>query len=139
MRTGKLLSVITILAIIASGCVAPAAPGDADEEPVAVDSIDILILESFPVQVHAVLRGTTRDGCIMIDDVDVTRQGNAFELAIVSSRLDNARCSDERQPFEENVPLDVYGLPAGTYTVIAGELRETFELAVDNVPQEPPS
>jgi inhibitor of cysteine peptidase len=132
MTVLKALLRLAILALIASGCATATAPEDSDE--VRVESIDILILESFPVQVRAVLRGTTRDGCIVIDDVDATREGNAFELTIVSSRLDNARCSDERQPFEENVPLDVHGLPAGAYTVTTGELHATFELAVDNAP-----
>ncbi len=128
------MSIIAILAIIASGCAGPATSGDADEVLVEVDGIDILILESFPVQIRAVLQGTTRDGCVDIDDIVVTREGNTFELAVISSRLDNARCTSERQPFRENVPLDVYGLPVGTYTVTVGEVRATFELAVDNVP-----
>jgi len=135
MKVLKAIPGFVILALIVSGCASAAAPEDLDE--IRVESIEILILESFPVQIRAVLRGTTRDGCVVIDDVDVMRNGQTFELTIASSRLDNARCTSERQPFEENVPLDVFGLPAGTYTVRAGEARATFELAVDNIPQQP--
>ena len=137
MKTKMVLLIIALLAIMVSGCTGPTSPGDQDDAEVRVDSIDILTLESFPVQIQAVLKGTLRDGCVQIDDVTVTREGNTFKLALVTSRLENARCTDERQPFEQNVPLDVVGLPAGTYTVNAGDVSATFELAVDNTLEQP--
>lgn len=124
---------LTILLTFVIAC-QPAAP--VDETQVRVDSIEILILESFPVQVHANLSGSTRDGCVVIDDVAVVREGNAFELRVQASRLDNARCDGQRQPFEQSVALDVFGLRAGTYTVSVDEVSEMFELVIDNVPQE---
>jgi hypothetical protein len=42
-------------------------------------------------------------------------------------------------PFTETVPLDVASLPAGTYTVMAGGLTETFNLTVDNNSQTTPN
>ncbi len=133
MKLRALFLMIVSLAIIVTGCTGPASPDGQDESEVRVDSIELLALESFPVQIHAVLKGTLRDGCVQIDDVTVTREGNTFTLALVTSRLENARCTSERQPFEQNVPLDVFGLPAGTYSVITGDVSATFELAVDNV------
>ena len=130
MKTKILILMITALAV---AC-APATPAaSVDEAVVRVDGIELLILESFPVQVHAVLRGTIRSGCVVIDEVSATRDGNTFDLAINTAQLENARCTDERQPFEQSVALDVFGLPAGAYTVQAGDVSETFELAVDNI------
>jgi len=36
-------------------------------------------------------------------------------------------------PFEEIIPLEVYGLPAGTYTVNVNGVQGTFDLEVDNI------
>jgi len=36
-------------------------------------------------------------------------------------------------PFEEIIPLEVYGLPAGTYTVDVNGVQATFDLEVDNI------
>jgi len=36
-------------------------------------------------------------------------------------------------PFEETIPLEVYGLPAGTYTVEVNGAQGTFDLEMDNI------
>jgi inhibitor of cysteine peptidase len=36
-------------------------------------------------------------------------------------------------PFEEVIPLKVYGLPAGTYTVEVNGVQGTFGLEIDNI------
>jgi len=36
-------------------------------------------------------------------------------------------------PFEETIPLEVYGLPAGTYTVEVNGVQGTFDLEMDNI------
>ena len=47
-------------------------------------------------------------------------------------------CTEALVPYEQAVPLDVAGLPAGVYTVTVNGVSDTFELAVDNVlPTEP--
>jgi hypothetical protein len=43
-------------------------------------------------------------------------------------------CTLELVPFEQTIDLDVYGLPAGVYTVDVNGVTDTFELMVDNVP-----
>jgi len=105
-----------------------------------VGSIDILILESFPVQVNVVARGGFPNGvCIAIDQVLQERDGNTFRVTITTVQSADVVCTDEVVPFEEVISLDVYGLPAGTYTVDVNGVTGTFELAVDNVPPEEPT
>ena len=36
-------------------------------------------------------------------------------------------------PFEEVIPLEVYGLPAETYTVEVNGVQGTFDLEIDNI------
>ena len=99
----------------------------------AVDSIDVQILESFPVQVSVVARGHLPDGCTAIGQVEAHRSGNAVDVTVATTRPADALCTQALVPFEEVIPLDVTGLPGGTYTVNINGVSADFELAVDNV------
>jgi inhibitor of cysteine peptidase len=98
-----------------------------------VESIEILIAASFPVQVFAVLRGYLGDGCTKISGV--TARGplaNRFHIEITTERPAGALCTLALVPFEHNVPLDVHGLPKGDYEAIAGGIGASFTLRQDN-------
>ena len=98
-----------------------------------VDTIDILIMESFPVQVRVVIRGNLTDGCTRLDPAQVTRSDNTFHIELTTRRPVAGECTEALVPYEENVSLDVAGLPAGEYTVEANGVTGIFTLAVDNV------
>jgi hypothetical protein len=104
----------------------------------AVEAVDVLILESFPVQVNVVARGNLPDGCTTISDATQERDGNTFRVMITTVRPVDAMCTEALVLFEKVIALDVYGLPAGVYTVDVNGVTAPFELAVDNVlPEEP--
>jgi hypothetical protein len=108
--------------------------GPVIEGEARVQSLDILILESFPVQVMALVSGSLADGCTTISEADVAFDGSTYAIVMKTVRPQDMACTDALVQFEERVSLNVLGLPAGAYTVNAGELTRTFELAVDNVP-----
>ena len=97
-----------------------------------VDEIDILILESFPVQINVIARGNLPDPCTEISEVLREREGDTFFITIKTYRSPGF-CIQVLAPFEEIIPLDVYGLPAGTYTVDVNGVQGTFDLEVDNI------
>jgi inhibitor of cysteine peptidase len=97
-----------------------------------VNDIKILLLESFPVQIHAVTRGEHPDSCTKVDKVVTRREGDTFFVTITTSRPADAMCAQVMTPFEEIVVLDVVGLKAGVYTVDVNGVRGTFELQMDN-------
>jgi len=103
-----------------------------------IETIEIAILESFPVQIRAVLRGTVPDACTEIDSIAEQREGNTFTLVVRTRRPAEALCAQVLTPYETTTGLDVLGLPAGIYTVVAGEASASFELAVDNSLQDEP-
>lgn len=111
----------------------PSAGGGA----VFVEEVDVLILESFPVQARVLIQGNLSDGCTEIEEISAMREegANVFDVRIVTSRDPDLMCTQALVPFEETIDLEVYGLSAGVYTVIVHEVKTTFELAVDNVPQ----
>lgn len=103
----------------------------------SVAEIDILILESFPVQVMIVTSGSLPDGCTTISHTEQANlDNNQIMLEVFTQRPADATCTDALVPFEENFSLDVYGLPAGDYTVDVNGITGTFNLAIDNLLQD---
>jgi inhibitor of cysteine peptidase len=132
-RYNSLVALIPLLAFSVVAC----SPG-VESAKASVESIEILILESFPVQIHVVARGHLPDDCTEIGEITRERQGNTFSVTITTARPANVACAEMLVSFEEVISLDVLGLPAGTYTVDVNGVRDSFQLAVDNVPPEEP-
>lgn len=114
-------------------------PGEYDDDKFTyatkakVEGLSINLMESFPVQVSVNLSGFVRDGCTEIHDIIAEREGDTFKIVIITRRpTGDIACTMAIVPFEEKVKLDIEGLSAGTYQVVAGELTETFTLDVDN-------
>lgn len=101
-----------------------------------VENIQIMTLESFPVQVQVIAEGYLPDGCTEIDKMKTEREGNVFNINISTKRPTDAVCTQAIESFTETIPLDVQGLKAGNYTVNVNGVTGFFELAVDNVLQE---
>ena len=98
----------------------------------SVDEIEILILESFPFQINVTASGNLPDPCTEISEVLQKKEGNTFFITIKTYRSPGF-CIQVLAPFEEIIPLEVYGLPAGTYIVNVNGVQGTFDLEVDNI------
>lgn len=97
-----------------------------------VNSIEIMLLESFPVQINVCARGEHPDSCTKVDEITTAREGNTFVVTINAFRPADAMCAQVITPYEEVVALDVVGLKTGVYTVEVNGIRDTFELQTDN-------
>jgi inhibitor of cysteine peptidase len=105
-----------------------------------VDSVQILTLESFPVQINVRVRGELADRCTIIEEVITQRNDSTFQSVVTTVRPGDAVCTTEPLPFEEVISLDVVGLMAGTYEVTVNGISGSFTLDVDNiVPGDEPS
>jgi hypothetical protein len=62
---------------------------------------------------------------------------STFQIQIETTRDPELLCTQALVPFEETIELDVRGLPAGTYTVTAGDQGDRFTLSADNELPEP--
>jgi len=135
-------SLVLALALVAlaAGCgstqepeVTPTPEGDVILGLAPVDTIDILILESFPVQVQVRAAGNLPDGCTALGEITQELQGSMFAVTIGTTRPADALCTEALVPFETTIALDVLGLKAGTYTITVNGVSGTFTLSVDNV------
>jgi len=99
------------------------------------DGVDIEIVDSHPVQVFLRIRGHLANGCLAVKGIHQRLKNNRFEVAVTSTGHSdgNFACTQALVPFERVVPLQVYGLPRGTYGyVVNGEVDGSFELTKDN-------
>ncbi len=140
-----LLGLMMIFGILLSAC-QPAVPTEvppADDEysygtDAIVELVEVVLLESFPLQARAIVTGSLPDGCTEIHDITVEREGQEFILTVITRRpTGDVACTQALVPFQETVSLDIEGLEAGTYVVIAQDQQATFTLEVDNeAPQQ---
>lgn len=98
-----------------------------------VEVVEALILESFPVQVNLQVRGYKSLPCVGFEETAISQTGNRFDVVLAETKLGPAEtCIAVIDPFETNIPLDVRGLSAGTYTVNVNGVESIFTLLVDN-------
>lgn len=120
------------------GDVVPPGPGVDTTGLAHVEAVEVLLLESFPLQVQVVARGNLPDGCTQIDEVTELLEGNTFRVEIRTIRPADAICTAVIVPFQQVIPLDVYGLPAGAYKVLVNGQPAAFEFSQDNILMEEP-
>lgn len=103
-----------------------------------VESIDILQLESFPVQVNVVAKGYLPDSCTTLGDIKQSYADNKFTITIESKRpLDAEACAQVIENFEKTISLNgVVGLSKGTYSVVVNGVIGAFTLSMDNFVSE---
>ena len=144
IKTVRLATVLFVIFTVAlSGCVGDGQNNTTEEEytygMANVESIEILILESFPVQIHVIAEGYLPDGCTEIDKIKPEREGNTFNINITTKRPTDAMCTQAIENFTKTIPLEVQGLSAGNYTVNVNGITGSFELAIDNTLDGPTS
>mgnify|MGYP001047557168 CR=1 FL=1 len=156
MNPGRkwIAAVFITLALLAAACSSQVTPAPvepplaeeppATEEPVGelvikpapVDGVELLLLESFPLQMNAIVRGNLPDGCSEISHSDQTTDGNVIRIDLYTRRPADAICTLALVAYEETIPVDILGLPAGEYVVSVNGVEASFTLDVDNVATE---
>ena len=106
----------------------------ADAMPkVLVETIDILIMESFPLQVSVAVNGIKSVPCTKLLTPAVSYADNTFTVVLAETVLGPAEsCIAVTDPFETSVALNVLDLPAGTYTVDVNGVTAEFTFDMDN-------
>ena len=100
----------------------------------AVDTVQIMLMESLPVQGSATVSGNKSVPCVNLLPAAVSRKDSVFTVVMAETVLGPAEtCIAVLEPFETSVSLDVLGLSAGTYTVVVNGVSAEFTLDSDNV------
>lgn len=139
-RTSRLIVTAALTLGALAGCPPPNASGNADAESGAagaadqskpilrlagVERFDIVVLESFPVQVRVVVYGWMSDACTTMRNFEQVREGNLIRLRIITTRPADVMCAQMIKRFRETFPLETKDLPPGTYTLdVSGKTQE---------------
>lgn len=117
----------------------PTATGEVIITEATITDVQILLLESWPLQATVAIAGELGDGCTELEEISTEREGDTFFITVTTVRPAEAICTQQLRFFEENVPLEIAGLSAGTYTVDVNGVQEQFTLEQDNVLQPEPT
>lgn len=117
----------------------PEEVGEPETGVAPVDSVDVLLLESFPVQVNVIVSGNLPDGCTRLEEPVIDFDGTTFDITLPTSRPTGVACTEALEPYDKVIPLNVTELPAGDYTVVVNDVSDTFTLQTDNTLGETPT
>jgi inhibitor of cysteine peptidase len=107
-------------------------PGGKPDEvgPVFIDSSDLLIMESYPVQVSLHVTGNLPTPCHSFHYsyvIGTTNDANRIDVSVWSESDTSRMCTQVLEPFDESIPIDMSGAADGTYSVyMNGELVGNF-------------
>ena len=93
--------------------------------PLQVDGVEVLVLESDPPQVQAVVQATLPNPCATVGPATQTREGTTITVALEVLIDPDVFCADVLQPIEHVVPLGG-DFPPGSYTVTVNGVSTTF-------------
>jgi inhibitor of cysteine peptidase len=80
-----------------------------------IESVDVLVMESFPMQVSLVVKGAQPDGCEFPVIVEQQREGNTVTVQIYRDMPLAVMCAAVLIPYEATIPLEG-GFEPGSYT-----------------------
>lgn len=136
LRLGAPIFLATLVLVIA---LAGTAAGDVEDNDnvaspsdeyqvseVTIHTIDVLIAESFPVQVFVEISGYLPDPCWNAQEPVVEQNGDRFEVEILGERKADEMCPQVVENYEETVDL---GSPEpGVYLVSVNGVEQEFEV-----------
>lgn len=100
-----------------------------------VESVDVLMKESFPVQVDLLVKGYLPDPCTELGNIREQLVGNVFNVSLEMRKQKHTdlMCAQVIEPYETTIPLTkVLGISAGEYTVNVNGFETKFTMDVDN-------
>jgi len=133
------IAVAAVFALLAlDGCLPPEQQtrANAEQKPggkvilrlAGVERIEIVVLESHPVQVRVAVYGWLSDACTSLRNFEQSREGNVIHLKIITTRPADLMCAQVIKRFRDTYPVETAGLPAGTYTLDVNGKQKQFTL-----------
>lgn len=92
-----------------------------------IESVDALLLESFPVQINLQVSGYQPDGCDFPVQVEQWREGNEVFVEIYRDMPLAVMCPAVLVEYEATIPLEG-GFESGTYSIHVND--QTIEVTI---------
>ena len=106
----------------------PSTGGAMRQGPIYVDEVELVMLESFPVQVRLILRGSLPNPCSSFAwEVEEPDSEGRIAVQAYSLQEPDLACIQVLEPMEESIPLGAF--TRGNFSVwLNGERVSEFEL-----------
>lgn len=124
MTAPRYILVGLLAAVGGCGSDNPAA-GDTTIQPITIESVDVLVLESAPPQVSAHVKGVIGDGCAELHSVEQERSGSIVRITILRQRPKDTICIQIARLYDEVIRL-AGTYPAGRYTLYVNGVERPF-------------
>jgi inhibitor of cysteine peptidase len=92
-----------------------------------IESVDVLILESFPMQLNLVVKGYQPDGCDLPVIVEQSREENVVTVHIYRELEPDVMCTMMIVPYEETIQIEG-GFEGGTVEIHVNEFTTSVDL-----------
>ncbi len=90
-----------------------------------IESVDVQVRETMPVQVAVVVKGYLNDSCTTLHNIAQQRDGQTITLTITKQRPKGLDCAQVISEFSETITLEG-DFPPGTYTLRVNDMEQTF-------------
>jgi inhibitor of cysteine peptidase len=102
-------------------------PGnDREVQRVEIESVEVQIAESFPVQIFVVVSGYVPDPCWEVQEPVIEQSDQRFEIEIVAERDPDEMCAQVIEPYEESIGLGT--VEPGDYVVSVNGVEQSFRV-----------
>src|SRR5512135_1429466 len=98
-----------------------------------VESVDIEILKSDPVQINAVASVKLPDACTTLGDSQLHYAANTFQITLWTVIPTDRGCAQVITHVGSTYALNAIDLQPGTYTVTVNNVNKVFTLTVDDL------
>lgn len=123
----KRLLFVLLLAMLVTDCSPTVAPTrttpdgkPAETGPVFIDATDLLVMESYPVQINLHINGSLPTPCHTFHYayvIGITSDPTKVEVTVWSESDTSRMCTQVLEPFDESIPIDMAGAADGAYSV----------------------
>lgn len=111
-----LLLLLAFLGVSRTVTPAPVPDGGATRSYTLIDSVETLVMESYPYQVRLVVRGQQPDACDFPVIADQRREGDTFYVEIYRNVPIGVMCPMVLLPYEDSILL-LESLESGKYII----------------------
>lgn len=84
--------------------------------PLVIEAVEVLVLESYPMQLTLQVSGYQQDGCQAPVQVTQSRDGSTVIVQVYRTMLPGAMCPQVIQSYEASIKLEG-GYESGDYTI----------------------
>lgn len=95
---------------------------------VAITDVDVLLAPHLEEKRFIVLKGIIADQCSQLKEPTVQLQDKSYVVSIQAYRPADADCDVRPRSIEKLIEIDIQDLAAGTYTVQADSVSQSFSV-----------